>query len=188
MNTRWLGALCIVGSVVIALDNVRTMVMGVPLAHDYDTISLIAGTVWAIGVIAGLLGMIRLNAIGSNSLVRALGFIPIIGYGLLILANILQMAGLFTTANNSLAGIGWVVQMVGMLVVGILTIAAKTWRGWRRFVPLLTIVIIPIVFGLGSATGNLPISTLGIYVVYGVLGYAIATAEPVAAQQKLATA
>lgn len=190
MNTRLLGVFFVVGSAVGALDGVRTIALGGSLTDPYDTLSLIAGIVLAVGVIAGLLGMIHLNAIGSNALVRALGFIPIIGFGLQILANILQVVGVLTTANNPLAGFASILQIVGMLIVGILTIAAKTWRGWRRFLPLLTVVIIPIYFGLSGAIGNLTLAGLlglSIYVVYGLLGYVIATTEPVAVQQKLAT-
>jgi len=188
MNTRLLGVLCIVGSAVGALDGVRTIVLGGSVSDPFDTISLVAGIVWAIGTIAGLLGLIRLNVIGSNALVRALGFIPIIGFGLQILANILQIVGVLTTANNPLAGIASILQIIGMLIVGILTIAARTWRDWRRFLPLLTVVIIPIYYGVTGAIGN-PILTgllgLNTYVIIGLLGYAIATAEPVAFQQKL---
>src|SRR5512146_3336672 len=139
MNTRSLGMICMVGSAVILLDALRMFVLGME-TNDFDTINLVTGSIWAIGAIAGLIGLIRLNVLGANPVVRALGFIPIIGFALLILANVFQLAGLYTTDNNTWAGIGWLVEMSGMVLVGILVVAAKVWRGWQRFVPLLAVV------------------------------------------------
>lgn len=51
----------------------------------------------------------------------------IIGFGLLILANIIRSAGVFNTFNNTPADIGWLVGMAGKLLVGILAIATKVW-------------------------------------------------------------
>jgi hypothetical protein len=111
MSNRLLGTLCIVGSVIVLLDAFRQVALG--LDDPFDTIGLIANSVWALGGIAVLVGMIQLNAVGPNTVVRALAFIPIIGFGLLILANIIQLAGMVTTDNNTLAGIGWLAQMAG---------------------------------------------------------------------------
>lgn len=185
MSTRLLGTLCIIGSIIVLLDALRQSASG---ADPLDTIGLIASILWAVGGIAALVGMIQLNAVGPNMVVRALAFVPIIGFVLLILANIMQLAGMVTTDNNTLAGIVWLAQMGGMVLVGILTIAAKTWPGWRRFVPLLTVVLAPIGFGLGSATGNLALGTTIIYPVWMLLGYVVATAEPARAWPQSAAA
>lgn len=185
MSTRLLGTICIVGSVIALLDAFRQASQG---TNSFDTINLIAGIIFGIGGIAGLVGMIRLNAVGSNTVVRALTFIPIIGIVLLILANILQLAGVFATANNTLAGIGWLALLAGMVVVGILTIAAKTWQGWQRFVPLSTIVAVPIGAGIGSAIGNLVLGGAIVWVCWILLGYVVATAEPVPALPQSTTA
>jgi hypothetical protein len=66
-----------------------------------------------------------------------------------------------------------------MLVVGIITIAAKTWTGWRRFIPLLITVSIPVSFGLGSISGDTRFSGAVVYLAWIVLGYVVATGSPV---------
>jgi hypothetical protein len=174
MNTRFLGTICIVGSVVAALDALRASAMGI----TFDTISLITGTLWCIGGIAALIGLIRLNAVGSKTIARALVLLPMIGFVLLMLGNLVQLAGAVTMDNNPLANFGWLVQLAGMLVVGILVIAAKTWRGWRRFVPLLTLVLVPVSFGIGASIDSLALGAAIIYASWVLLGYVVATAEP----------
>ena len=64
-------------------------------------------------------------------------------------------------------------------VTAILTLAAKTWRDWRRFTPLLTVVAAPIGFGLGALVGNLGMGVGLIYVLWVLLGYAVRTAQTV---------
>jgi len=70
-------------------------------------------------------------------------------------------------------------------VVGILTIAAKTWRGWRRFVPLLASVMFPIGLTIGNAIGIGGVISGAFWVL---LGYVIATAEPAPTVQPSVTA
>ncbi|HZG65118.1 MAG TPA: hypothetical protein VEZ12_00135 [Herpetosiphonaceae bacterium] len=176
MNTRTLGTLCIVGSLIAIVAGIRVSVSG---AEPFDTVSIIAGILWAVGGISGLVGMIRLNAVGSGTVSRALAFVPIIGFVLLVVLSVLQLAGMIT-AENAGFGVAWMVQMVGMVLVGILTISAKIWQGWRRFVPLFSIMLTPVSFGIGAATDNLVLAATIIYLAWIVLGYAVATAEPVA--------
>ena len=173
MNTRFLGIICIVGSVIAVLDAFRVSALG----KNYDDVTLITISLWCIGGIAALVGMIQLNAVGSNTVVRALTFLPIIGFVLLILGGVLQLAGAITP-ENTIFSIGWLALYSGMVLVGILTIAAKVWRGWRRFVPLLTVVLMPVGFSIGYAVGSLSLGAASIYAVWALLGYVIATAEP----------
>ena len=175
MNTRTLGTLCIVGSLIAIVAGIRVSVFG---TEPFDTVGIIAGILWYVGGISALVGMIRLNAIGSGTLSRALTFVPMIGFVLLVGLSVLQLAGMIT-AENAGFGVAWMVQMVGMVLVGILTFAAKTWRGWRRFAPVLCIVLVPVGFGIGATTDNLVLAATIIYLAWIVLGYAVATAEPV---------
>jgi hypothetical protein len=173
MNTRFLGIICIVGSVIAVLDAFRLSAVG----KNYDDLTPITLSLWYIGGIAALVSMIQLNAVGSNTVVRALTFLPIIGFVVLILGSVLQLAGAITAQNN-LFSIGWLVLYSGMLLVGILTIAAKVWRGWRRFVPLLTVVAMPISFSIGYGLGSLSLGVSFIYAVWAFFGYVITTSEP----------
>jgi hypothetical protein len=175
-----------IGSGVIFLDSMRMLVAG-KAASDFDTLSLVTGSIWCAGAIAGLLGLIQLNVLGMNPVVKALGFVPIIGFAMLIVANILQVSGVYTTDTNTLAGIGWLVEMAGMVLVGILAIAAKTWTGWRRFIPLLTVVTAPLAFGLGSLIGNITLPVKLVYATWIILGYLVATTELRKSPARLAT-
>ncbi len=69
-------------------------------------------------------------------------------------------------------------MLAGMLVVGILTIAAKSWRGARRFVPLLTVLMLPVGFGIGALSGNETIGGVLFFASWVLLGFVVATAEP----------
>jgi hypothetical protein len=92
----------------------------------------------------------------------------------------MQLAGLVTTDTNMAAGLAWLLQLVGTLLVAILTIAARPWQGWRRFVPLLCIVLVPVGFGLDAALGRNGVGTALLALTWMLLGYVVATAEPVA--------
>lgn len=173
MNTRLMGIICIVGSVIALLDAFRLSALG----KNHDDLTPITLSLWYIGGIAALVAMIQLNAVGSNRVVRALTFLPIIGFVVLILGSVLQLADAITAQNN-IFSIGWLVLYSGMLLVGILTIAAKVWGGWRRFVPLLTVVAMPISFSIGYALGSLSLGVAFIYAVWAFVGYVITTAEP----------
>lgn len=186
MNTRWLGTIFIVSTVVVILNGLRSWTAGVegPIP---DKITDLAYLIWGIGGVCAIAGLIRLNALGSSAAARALGFLPLIGFATFGLGSGLALAG-FITAEDSLymvlAGIAWLVTLVGMVLVGILTIAAKTWAGWRRFAPLLTIVLAPVGIVIGQIVGSEDVGAAIGYTGFLLLGYVIATAESTPALQR----
>jgi hypothetical protein len=154
-----------------------------------NTAGTIAGILWAAGSIAGLVGLIQLGALGESPVTRALGFVPILGFALIIVGSVLQLAGIVDD-QSWLFGVGFMVQLAGMVLVAILVIAAKRWRGWRRFAPLLAILLVPVGYGLGQALGG-GVNDLAIGVKYAawiLLGYAVATASPTTATSQPAAA
>ena len=181
MNTRWLGTILIVCTLVLTLNDFRPKNPG-------DTLDSIAYLIWGIGGVCGIAGLIRLNALGSNTMARALGFLPMIGFAFFVLSAALQLGGFITPGTpiySVLVWIAWLAMLVGMLVVGILTIAAKRWQGWRRFVPLLAMVMFPIGLTIGNAIGIGGVISGAFWVL---LGYVIATAEPAPTVQPSVTA
>ena len=180
MSNRMLGILCMIGGVVMTIA-------GFTVGSFANTPGIIAGIVWAIGGIAGLVGLIQLGALGESAVTRALGFVPIIGFLSLAIGSVMQLAGMVGD-DSVLFGIGWGLQLVGMVLVAVLVIAAKRWRGWRRFTPLLTIVTVPVAFGLGQALGDeyLGLTATLVYIAWILLGYAVATAEPAPAAERAA--
>ncbi len=180
MNNRSLGIVCIIGSIIWVLDNIRWVVLGLT---KFDTTATVVNLMWALGGICALVAMIRLNVVGENPIPRALACLPVVGFVALILGGIMLLVSFDTAITNSLIGIGWLFQAAGMVVVGILTIAAKTWQGWRRFVPLLCIVTIPVGGALGAMAGNSALAVPLVAVAWVLLGYAVVSAEPSAVQR-----
>ena len=178
MHTRVLGTVCIVGTLAILVDGFRTT--GASAGQYGDSFTSLAYALWGIGGICGLAGLIKLNALGTKAMARALGFIPMIGFAAFVLGDGLRTAGLLTAdapVYLGITAIGWLTMLTGMLVVGILTIAAKSWRGWRRFVPLLTMVMLPIALGIGALSGNQALVVACFSVGWVLLGIIVATAE-----------
>ena len=181
MNTRFLGIVCILGSIIWVVDNIRWVVLGLT---EFDMVSTSVNMIWAIGAICAIVAMIRLNVVGENPIARALACVPIIGFVALILGDLMLLSGFVTADANPLIGIGWLFQPAGMVIVGILTIAAKTWQGWRRFVPLFCTISIPVGFALSAmAGGNAALAVPLVAVTWVLLGCAVVTAEPVAVQR-----
>jgi hypothetical protein len=180
MNNRILGVILIAGTLIVMLDGLRTA--GASPDAPPDAISNLALVIWSLSGVCGITGLIRSGALGQSPVARALGFLPMLGFFLLFLMGILELAGVLvpeTPLWSGMATLGWVSLLAGMLVVGILTIAAKSWLGWRRFVPLLTALGAPIALAVGSATGwSVAYTGILAYALYILLGYAIATAEP----------
>jgi hypothetical protein len=180
MITRFFGAVLMAGSLAVMVNSFipGSTSGGIPLL------------LWSIGGVCGILGLLRLDALGTNAVARALGFIPVLGFATLLVNLGLEVAGFYKIGdplNNTLATIAWIGILAGMLIVGILVIAAKTWKGWQRFVPLSTIVAVPIGLGIGAAVRNTQIGGALIFLVFFVLGYVISTMEsPQAARQAVA--
>ncbi|HEX6305856.1 MAG TPA: hypothetical protein VFZ76_16790 [Anaerolineales bacterium] len=184
MNTRYLGILCIVGNV-IAL-------VGAWVQLDDNPGDNIFGLLWGIGVLAGLVGLILGNAVGSNPVVRAVAFLPIIAVVSGIVVGIAVQFGA-TTYDSILSAFSYFGWLAGMILVSILTIAAKTWAGWRRFAPLVVLVMAFFIQpGINTAGGLTPISLALGYTVgqvsWTLLGYVVATTEPAPARAQSATA
>ena len=184
MNTRFLGIAFLVGSLIVMLNGFRTIPLGIKPYED--TLGAASYFLWGIGGVCGMLGLMRLNVLGSNTIARAAGFLPLFGFAAFVVGEGLRIVGFINTESalyNTLAGIAWIAVLGGMLVVGILTIAAKTWRGWQRFVPLMVSVMLPVAIGIGSAIDNDYIGILLGWIPWLILGFLIATAEPEPALQ-----
>ena len=180
MNTRLLGTICILGALAVLADGFRPTGMGATEAQFGDRFTALAYAIFGLGGICGIAGLIQLNALGPKTTARAMGFLPMIGFAAFVLGDGLRAAGLLTADTPVLgvfAAIGWIAMLAGMLVVGILTIAAKSWHGWRRFVPLLTIVMLPVGFGIAALSGSGTIGGVLFFASWVLLGGVVATAE-----------
>ncbi len=174
MNNRIFGIVVILGGLVAGLNGFRP--------DNVDTDGSVPLMMWAIGGVFGVIGMLRLNAVGFSPLARAFGLVPLVGFVTLIVHIGLKLTtgtGLSDAAwFDVMVAIGWISILAGMLLVGILTIAARVWHGWRRFVPLSTVLTIPLSVGLNAVIGSMTGSAVLPFLIWVVVGYVIATAEP----------
>lgn len=186
MNARLFGALCIVGSVIGMLDSMRLVMLGRPLTEGLqalDTMTLIATVVAALGGLCGLLGFIALRATGDNPIFRILTYLPAVSYLAAIVAGLGLLTGLLTNDSNNpitvlVATLSDIFNPVAWLVVAILTIAAKSWRDWRKFVPFAVVLAFPL--GVVVSIGAGLFGTFGVvnYAAVALLGYAVRSSAP----------
>jgi sugar phosphate permease len=175
MNTRLLGIFCIAGSLIAV---VGALLFRLRYDSAATGMGVVIGTLMSLGIMAGLIGLIQLNAVGSNPVARALAFLPIIGLVFASVGQVASRASGMSSPDSVLSIIGFVGFfgfLAGLVLVSILTIAAKTWSGWRRFVPLFITVMFFI--GLGFRVDNIYLSHAVSVAPMALLGYVVATAE-----------
>lgn len=183
MNTRLLGALCIVGSLVGVADGIRQVAIGTThegTFRNVDTLNYLQMVFWLGGTTCAFLGLIALRATGTNPIFRLLAWLPVAAGMLQVVGAVLGLAGLSAQQNWPLL-VGQLLAMAGTLVVAILVLAARVWRGWRAFTPLLTIITIPLGAAASAVAGGLD----GWWIIINaaasvVLGYAVMSSVPVA--------
>jgi hypothetical protein len=178
MNTRLLGALCIIGSLVGVADGVRRVLIGATHEGYYltlDRLMYLGETIWLAGILCGLLGLIALKVTGTNPIFRLLSWLPVVGIAFEIAGGLLGLTGVPVPENYPLI-FGQFLYMAGILVVAILVYAAKVWRGWRAFVVLLNVLSIALGAGVAALLGGLD----GGWIITNaaasaLLGYAVMT-------------
>ena len=181
MNTRMLGRLAIIASAVMIANGVRLVVTGhqdIPGFLHLDTISIVAQLVSAIGGLCAVIGLIALKATGRNPIFRLLSYLPAVGYAALIVGFLIGLAGVPIT-ENPIGIFGQLMAQGGMLVLGILVIAAKAWTGWRRFAPLVPTVAVPLGAVLVGLTGLDGVFIIIHAMAMILLGYVVQSSEPV---------
>jgi hypothetical protein len=184
MNARLLGILCIVGSLAAFADGLRMVAIGTThegTFRDPDALNyLLSMVIWYIGLLCGMLGIIALRATGANIIFRLLSWLPVVGSAVAGVGGLFGLAGVPVSENVPLQ-VGGDLYMVGLLVVSILVLAARVWRGWRAFVPLLNVIAIPLgglVYELlGGLDGGWYITNAA---AAALLGYAIMSSVPTA--------
>jgi hypothetical protein len=159
MTPRQLGILGIVAGTVGLLNGIRLILIGQPLTPGIltlDTMTEATTAVGAIGGLSALLGFMALRGTGSKPLFRLLGYLPGISYVAMLIAATGMFLDVLRIESESplviaLLTLGDLLYPLAWLVVGILTIAAKEWRGWRRLVPLWMVAA----FVLGAVSAEL---------------------------------
>ncbi|MGK2965233.1 MAG: hypothetical protein ACSLFM_06465 [Tepidiformaceae bacterium] len=104
-------------------------------------------------LLAGFFGLISSNALGRTVFDRVAIGIGLLGHALFVAA---EVHSLLSGEISDLLAAAALVSAVGFLLIGIAVIRGQRWRGWARFIPLLT----------------------GIYFFVGMLPFIIVAEEP----------
>ena len=181
MNTRLFGILCMVGSALAVLGFIIEAPKGLDGVTPSDYLGLVGVMMmaWMIGVALAVVAMISLNVVGKGTIGRFLSFVPVIAVGLLFIGDTYHYLSAvdINTNETPLITIGWLLYMVGTLLLSIVTIAAKTWTGWRRFIPLACFLAIMITPMLGDLVGSIWNVAWIPHVPWILVGYAVLTTE-----------
>lgn len=173
---RLMGGLAMVGAacyIVLAIYMMVTNYADTPLA-------LALNLAWTLGSLAGLVGIGMLGAAGRGVFGRIALGVAMLAYALAALDGLLILVGIFSGEDSPLFAVSRLGTLVGMLLLGIATVVARRWPGWRKFSPFAIPLAMPVVLLFGLATGgNLPIPMF-IGLAWLIIGYAIvSTVDPV---------
>lgn len=176
MNTRRLGLFCMLGGIAYIISAVYSSITRTGEAVDLPNTLL--GLVWALGAICGWLAIIQLRGTGENIIVRFLSFLPIIGLSLTLISTVYGLITAGTITFTTLFAIGSMLEVVGAVLVGIFSVAARRLSGWHRFTPFFVVLGV-VVGGLVSGVSNGVILGIPLFIgiAYTLLGYAIRSEE-----------
>ena len=151
-----------------------------PLGGAAAPVASALGMLYLAGWAASAAGMRQLRVAGRPS--GAVFVAQLTGLSLALTFNVLEMA----RANPEsllfrVTDLAWPASHVFMLVVGALVLAARVWRGWRKWTPLLCGLTLPALFAarplLGGEVGGFVFGA-ATAVTFMLLGYAVRTSAP----------
>ncbi len=153
LSARFLGTLGMITSPMLFVEGMLYTFGygGSPNARFIPLLGIIYLTGWA----CSLTGMRQLRATGHGTLPTAVFILQFLGLSLAFLFNVQEMTG----ANPDslffrITDIAWPASHVFMLVVGVLVLKARVWRGWRSVTPLLCGLALPAFFAAGAVVGK----------------------------------
>jgi hypothetical protein len=169
MNTRLMGTICIIANALQIVDGVRWAALKLTTNNP---LSLSVGIASDLGALCGLIALVALKTTGTNRIFQVLTFLPILGFLGDIINNIAQLANL-SGPDTTFSITSSLLILAGCLVVGILTIAAKQWAGWRKLTPLLTCLMFPVALLVRSVTQTTGLISIFMGAAWMLLGYAV---------------
>jgi len=171
MNNRTLGTIAMICTPALLVEALVTGGEENPLVIGLASLVFMAGWICSNTV------MRRTQAAGTGRWGRTVLLIQLVGLVLACLFGFFEATGLL--GRDDLAfnvmDAAWPLSMLWMLVVGITVVVAKRMSGWRRFVPLLCGLWLPLGIPaqivLGEQTGSIMFGVSA--VLWVLLGYAV---------------
>jgi hypothetical protein len=174
MNTRSLGIFATIGGLALLVIEVRHLITGVELSGaTIDRMDSLLYAAWAFGLAGASWAMYSLCATGNKTWMRLVAFVPLLGSVALLIGSVLEVLGLVTPKTDLVAGLGWIMILLGMLLAGIFALIARTWAGWRKVMPIVCFLSTIVGLALSSVVGN-GITVL-VALSYLLLGVAVFT-------------
>jgi hypothetical protein len=174
MNKKLLGVICMAGGAAYLALGFKFLVSG---AATNDFVDLVLSTIWSLGGICGILGMIAGGVTGKKAVFRVLSYLPILAFGLNIAGNIVQALNKGLDFNP-LTIISLLLLVVSMILLGIFTVIAKVWTGGKQVAPFLPAVMPFIGMAIGGLlhiVGAVNVSLVALSWV--LLGYLVLTQD-----------
>lgn len=134
----------------------------------------VLGLLWALGCIAGLIGIGMIGAVGHGLFGRIALGVAVLAYTLAALDSLLFLAGLYSIEESPLFIVSRLGTLVGMLLVGIATLVSRRWAGWRKFSPLALPLVLPLALLVGLVFENVSMPVL-VGLAWLIIGTAIVT-------------
>jgi len=143
----------------------------------------VLGLIYLVGFVCSTFGLRMLRVAGKGSGTALLFGVQIIGLSLAACQNLLQILGRPDTNSRifQIADTAWPFSHIFMLVIGMVTLRGRVWTDWRKFIPLLCGLALPLAIAAGGLRGREALEvTFGILTAasFLLLGYAIRTFEP----------
>ncbi len=171
MNNRTLGTIAMVCAPAMLIEGLLLR------GEENAAITGIASMVFMAGWICSNTVMRRMRAAGTGKWGRAVLLIQLAGLVLAFTFGLFEATGLFGMDDIifSVTDAAWPLSMLWMLVVGATVIAAKGLSGWRRVVPILCPLWLPVAMvgpvAFGDAAGYVGLAMTA--VLWALLGYAV---------------
>ncbi len=171
MNDRMLGTIAMICAPALLIEGLLRQ------GQENALITGIASMVFMAGWICSNTGMRRMRAAGTGKWGRAVLLIQLVGLVLAFMFGFFEATGLLGRDSIifNITDAAWPVSMLWMLVVGVTVLVAKRLPGWKRFVPVLCPLWLPVAIVGSTAFGDSGgVVGLGLTaVLWALLGYIV---------------
>lgn len=149
--------------------------------ESYTLLGALFGLVFQLGCLSSVSGLFAVRATGNGIGGRTVLVVQMILHTLAALFQILEYRQIgVDNILFTITDIAWPLGFLFMLVTGGAVIRARRWLGWRRFLPILCAVPLPVAMfsrPLGGEQLVGMIFGIGLFAIYGLLGLAVFTDE-----------
>ncbi|GEM85758.1 hypothetical protein [Meiothermus granaticius] len=176
LSTCTLGLLAMIGAPALLLEGLRHGFAKTP-NEQTDVTGALLYAAFALGWLAAMIGLRRLQASGRGSLGRFLATAPLVTLPLALGQSLMDILKVPTSSPFYIVtDLAWPLSMVLTFAVSVAVLLSGGLSGWHRLVPLLCGLSLPATLLLTALTGQeLPGWVFGAHTALGwlLLGYVV---------------